>query len=117
LCTHQECISAGRLAGEAPFATPKSTHTVCCWGYWALTLRSPFSLGSLDHVVASLQQTSASEPENNQITDADDDCRQDHFMCNRTSQLKMLDCCLHWHRCSVAWLSFGIAQTRQANVM
>ena len=68
LCTHQECNFARGLAGEAPFARPKSTHTICCWGDWALTLRGPCSLGPFDHVVASLQQTSASEPEKNQIT-------------------------------------------------
>lgn len=44
-------------------------------------------------------------------------CWQDHYMCVRTSQLVMLDCCLHWHSCSMTWLSLCVAQIRQANAM
>lgn len=64
LSTHLHCalIWNAILAGEAPFATPKSIHTTHCWGYWTLTFQSRCPLGPLDHVVASLQQTSASEP-------------------------------------------------------
>ena len=54
------------LAGEAPFARPKSTHIFCCWGYWPLS--GLCSLESLDYVVCITEANVSSEPENNRVT-------------------------------------------------
>jgi len=114
LCTHQECNSA-RDWQVRPLSQDQNQHIqFVARTVGGLALRDPCSLGPLDHVVASLQQVSQKTIKSQH---AHGDCRQDHYVCMKTSQLVMLDCCLHWHCCSVAWLSLCIAQIRQANTM
>jgi len=97
--THLHCapIKNAILTGEASFAL---THEACCWGYQTLTCTGPCSLGPLDDVVvdvvASLQQKSAGSQQLDHGMQVVTIGRH-QFMRLRTSQVKMLDCCLHWH--------------------